>query len=162
MRDEDDGEFMRFVDGGNEFVKSLFAGGIHAGGGFVEEEQFGIVQKAEGDEDALELAAGKAGERTIEQGFDTDFDEERANAFGDGFARLPEPVASLFEAQREKFADAEREGFFERQFLRNVSNATKCFWRDWLAEEADIAGVELLQAEQCTQERGFARTVWTD
>src|ERR1051325_3636373 len=120
MRNKNDGEFVRLVDGGNQLVKGLFAWCVHTCGRFVEEKEFGIVQEAEGDEHALELAAGKAGERAIEQGFDANFDEKRPNAFRDGGARLPEPMPGLLESQREEFADAEREGFFERQFLRNV------------------------------------------
>jgi hypothetical protein len=75
VRDENDGEFVAFVNGGDEFVEIGLAGGIHAGGGLVEEEQLGFGEEAERDEDALELAAGKMGERGVEELFGVEFAE---------------------------------------------------------------------------------------
>src|SRR5687768_12163679 len=125
---------MAFVDGGDEFVKCLFAGSVHAGSWFIEQEKLRIMQEAESDKHALQLPAGKAGQRQIKQWFDADLDEQRSNLFSDCGAGLPKPVTGLLQTQREKFADTEREGFFEHQLLRNVSDTAKCFRRDRLAE----------------------------
>src|SRR4051812_27060463 len=129
---------MRLMNRGNEFVKSLFARRVHASSRFVEQQQFRIVQQTERDEDALKLPARKPCQRPIEQRFDPNLDEKRANAFGDSFARLPKPVTRLFQTKSKKFADAERECFFEHQLLRNVTDATKSFGRDGLPEKADV------------------------
>src|SRR3954470_12449438 len=153
---------MRLVNGGDQLVKSLFAGRIHSRSRFVEQQQFRIVQETERNQDALELSAGKASQRTIKQGFDADFDKERTNALGHGFARLPEPVTGLFEPKSQKFTNAEGESFFEHQLLRNVTDAAECFGRDRLAEEADLPGVEFLQAKQRAQQCGFAGTIRPD
>jgi hypothetical protein len=82
---------------------------------------------------------------------------------GVGFlAGLQEPALGGGEAEGEEFADAESEAAFELELLRNVADAAEGFGGNGLAEEADVAGMEALQAEQAAEERGFAGAVRAD
>lgn len=150
------------MDIGDEIVESFLAGGIDASGRFIEQEEFGIVKQAESDEDALELTAGKVGERAVEELFDADFGDGRADEAVVGFVGAPEPVASALHAQSEEFADTEDETAFEVEALGHVADAGKGFAHVVVAEEADFAGVDLLKAEETTQESGFAGAVWAN
>ena len=67
MRDEHDGEFVAAVDLRDGLVEILFAGRVHAGGGFVEEQEVGLFQQREDDEHALKLAAGERGDGAVQQ-----------------------------------------------------------------------------------------------
>jgi hypothetical protein len=75
VRDEDDGQVVALLDVRDELIEGLFARQIHAGGRLIEQEQFGFALEAESDQNPLQLAAGKFGQRTIEQGLDPDIRE---------------------------------------------------------------------------------------
>src|SRR6266487_3042287 len=93
----------------DQIVKRLLTGQIHTGGGFIQQKQFRFSQQAEGDEHALQLAAGKLRQWAVEKTFHSDFGKRSADAVVHRRMRLPEPVARLAQAQGEKLAHAQDE-----------------------------------------------------
>jgi hypothetical protein len=57
--DENHGELVVGFQGVDELVNGLFAGDVDATGGFVKEEDVGLIDERPGDEDPLEFTAGK-------------------------------------------------------------------------------------------------------
>lgn len=162
VRNQHDCEFMAAMDLADEFVEILFARGINAGSGFVEQEKVGVVQETESDEDALHLAAREAGHRTIQERFDAHFGKDRLEMRIDPSGGLPEPVAGLFEAEREEFADAEHETAFERNALGNITDTRQGMAELLFTEQANFAAMEGLEAEQAAEKSGFSGTIGTD
>ena len=75
---------------------------------------------------------------------------------------VPEPVLRLAQAQGEELADAEDEAAVQREALRDVADAWEGLLQVALAEDADVTGIGLLQADDGAQERGLPGAVRAD
>jgi hypothetical protein len=162
VRYKDDGHLVLALHARDQIVKRFFTRCVHAGGRFVEQQQFRLVEQREGDEHALELSARKPGNGTIEQLFDTDFDKRGADQGIELLVRTKKPVLRLAETQREKLADAQDETAFKGQSLRNVADRWQYFAQVAFAKDANLALGKLLQSEQAAQQRGFSGTIWAN
>ena len=162
MRDQNDSEAVTFLDVFNQFVEALLARGIDARRGFIEQEQLRIGEEAKRNQDALELAAGKLRDGTVEQLLDANFVQTGAEVLVGDTMWPPEPLVGAAKTQREEFADAEDETAVHGDALRDVANARKRAGNLFFAEEANLALVDFLQTEKAAQEGGFTGAVRTD
>src|ERR1043166_911867 len=159
VRNQHDRQMAPRLNFGDQIVKSLLTGQIHAGRWFIQQEQFGFAQQAEGDQNPLQLAAGKLGEWPVQKAFHSNFRQRAADAIVHRGMRLPEPVPRLAQAQSEKLAHAQDEARLEIEALWEISDPRQGSLEAGLAKEPDLPGVGLLQTEQGSEQRGFARTI---
>src|SRR6185503_19469134 len=53
VRNQDDRQLSALLHIRDKIIKSLLSGSVHAGGGLIEQKQFGVAQQAKGNEHAL-------------------------------------------------------------------------------------------------------------
>lgn len=85
MGGEDDGFSLAFEEE-HEVADLAGAEGVNAGGGFVEEEEVGVVEEGLGQADALEHAFGVGAEASVSSGAEIDEIEELLDAGGEAWA----------------------------------------------------------------------------
>jgi hypothetical protein len=110
----------------------------------------------------LELAAGELRDGAIEQGLNADFLEGGADGLVGKAMGFPEPLMGLARAEREEFADAQDETAIEDHALRDVADAGEGVREMFFPEETNLATIDFLQAEQATEQGGFAGSVRAD
>ena len=157
--DHDDSEAEAVAQRGDEFVEVVCADGVEAGGGFVEEEDFGIQREGAGEADAFLHAAGKLGRGVIGsfglQADEAEFDGGEVAPQGDGqvgeFAHRHEDILCDGEAGEQSSllkqdAPAAAEGFG----LVGIIGV-------WVfTEDADFSGVGAEEADHLAHKDGFS------
>ena len=94
--DDDEGERVLAVEVKKEFLQSGDGSGIEVAGGFVQQEEGGIVEEGGCDADALEFAAGEGAERAPGEVGDLEAIEFSADAVWQLMARNSEAVSGKF------------------------------------------------------------------
>lgn len=109
VADHELGESVSGAEFFEEFAEEAFAGGVDAGAGLVEDEEFGIAQEGVGQEDALQFAAGEGGEGTVGDVFGMDGGEKPQGLFADGPSDAGQPEGEALLGAGKEFEGGEGE-----------------------------------------------------
>ncbi len=157
MADHDLGKAVFLAELFEEFAKELFADDVDTGDRFVEDEEFGVFLKSEGEKDTLEFAAGEDTKPSFEKMFGLDHGQHV-----EGFLAVAgvdaEPEGHSLAAEGHEIEDGNGHAAVELETLRDVSDAGPA---GAVKAEFDPTG-EADLAEDGHEEGGFSRTVGTD
>ncbi len=147
-------------EGAEDGEEVALVGEVEEGGGFVEEEDAGLLGEGGGEEDALFFAAGESAEIAMAEGFAIHLGE---SGVGLGEVLIAfEPASGVGRAAHEDdLFDGEGEGEIEGGFDEGdlAGEGAAVDFRDGLAAEEDFAGLGREMAREQTQERAFAGAV---
>lgn len=142
---------------GQDVADVSSSGGVHAVGGFVEDDEFGVVHECLGETDALAHAFGVGPEFVFVPRVHTDEFEE-FGGFGFAlFALDSRECAEVFEDLSSGEVGGEAVVFWEVSDLLEC-----CFVTDLAAEDGAAAFGGADDGHHDFDECGFARTVWTE
>ena len=138
----------------------VLAGGVHAGGRLVHDQQLGLGGERPGDEHPALLAAGERGDRVLQPVGEADGRHGVGDGAAVGGAQPAEQAEPGQPADGDDLAHGRRHGAADRVPLRDVADAAALAQpADGGAEHAHLAGQHRGQAEQAPGERGLARAV---
>ena len=151
------------MDLGDEFVKVGLTRGVHTGGGFIEQQQFRLVEEAGANQDALELPAAEPSHGAVEQSGDIHLGHRRVQLLIDLSGRTPEPGGGDRSSDGQEFPHRQHEARVELEALGYVANSSKERRIRWsLLQETDGARVGFLQTQQTSEQGGLAGAVGSD
>src|SRR5260370_5484954 len=135
-----------------------FGFGVHARGGFVEDEEAGIVGEGAGEIDELALADGERGAAHVDAGADAfgeRFDEIGETDFADGV--LDGVAVDVGSAEADVGFDGagEEEGVVKND-AEKAAQVLEIDFADVNAVEQDLAALNVVEAKEERDERGFA------
>ena len=176
MFDEPDADVELFADEADEVHQFDFFLGVHAGGGFVEEEDLGLGGEGAGDFEAALLAVGEVAGELVGAGFEAEGFEEDV---GGGFVLVvfelvvwgaedgaEEAVGDgLVESDEDVFEDGEAAE--EADVLEGAGDAGAVdleglFADEGFSGESDVAGGGAVDAGDDVEGGGFAGAVGAD
>ena len=164
MGDNYEGDSLGFVEVEEEFHDFVAGGGVEVAGGFVGEDDFGVVDYGAGDADALFLASGEVVGAAFGFVFELDGENGLLGAFFAGAAA----EAGDFEREDDVVEDgvaAVHEELLEDEAEFAVSDAVELFGLEAGAvdaADADAAGGGFVEEGEVVHEGGFAGARFAD
>ncbi len=137
--------------------------GIHAGGGFVENQKIGVMDQRAAEPDLLFHAAGEFAGRSVREGRQPGALEQVADALLALAPVLPEQPREEFDI----LEDGKRRVEVLAETLRHVGDlwagpVTMLLAGDVAAQNLDMAVLDLVSAGDQAEQTGFSDTVGTD
>ncbi len=162
--DHDEGEVDFLFEGFEEGEEFFLAGLVDAGRGFIEEEDFRLIDQGAGDKDALLLAAGEAPDGLVGELEHFDGGEGFLDIFFLLFGEAAEESFAADEAEGDDLADGDGEGPIDGVALWDVADegAVGARIAGGFTEDGDGAGVGFDGAEHEFHEGGLAAAVGSD